>query len=212
MLNGGPKYWGSDHNTSMAKASDEEAARINAADAKRKAAAQSEADALYDENIRRDQEAKEAAKAAKAAQGGVWGGLGGVFGGIVGGQEDNKRKQAEEEKRKSAGKSEGFSLSHIIPFASSDEQAAKKPKTEAAAASSWNPFAAKPASPPPRPASWNPFAKAPEPPPPKESAFSALNPFAKKKEEPKAWHEKLSADMKNKSNEIKAAVLEAHVE
>jgi hypothetical protein len=208
LLNGGPKYWGSDHNTNMSKASDTEATRLNAADATRKSEAQQEADALYDENIRRDQEAKEA---AKGKGGGAWGGLGGVFGGIVGGQEDNKRKQTEEEIRKSGGKGEGFSLSHIIPFASKDEHATKKPKTEAAAASSWNPFAAKPASPPPTPASWNPFAKGPAPPPPKESALSALNPFARKPEKEKSWHEKISADMKNKSNEIKASVLDAHV-
>jgi hypothetical protein len=51
----------------------------------------------------------------------------------------------------------------------------KKTELDIAAESCRKTFAAKPASP-----SWNPFDKAPEPPPPKESAFSALNSFARK--------------------------------
>ena len=97
MLNGGVKYRGGDHNTTMERASDAEAARINAAESQRHADAQKDADRLYDDNIRRDEEAKEAAQAAKAAQGGGWqkqlGSMGGLFGGNLKAQEANKRKQ-----------------------------------------------------------------------------------------------------------------------
>jgi len=97
MLNGGVKYRGGDHNTTMERASDAEAAQINAAERERHAMAQKDADKLYDDNIRRDEEAKEAAKAAKAAQGSSWqqqlGNMGGLFGGNLKAQEANKRKQ-----------------------------------------------------------------------------------------------------------------------
>ena len=63
MLNGGVKHYGDDHNTEMAHASKEEAARLNAEQEKRIKEAQKEADRLYEENLRRDKEAKEIAKA-----------------------------------------------------------------------------------------------------------------------------------------------------
>jgi hypothetical protein len=63
MLNGGVKHYGDDHNTEMVHASKEEAARLTAEQEKRIKEAQKEADRLYTENLRRDQEAKEVAKA-----------------------------------------------------------------------------------------------------------------------------------------------------
>lgn len=72
MLNGGVKYRGGEHNTSMHRASEAEAARLRADDTMCIANAQEVADGLYDENIKHDMEAKEAAKAAKQAQGGGW--------------------------------------------------------------------------------------------------------------------------------------------
>jgi len=72
MLNGGVKYRGGEHNTSMHRASEAEAARLRADDATCIANAQEVADGLYDENIKHDMETKEAAKAAKQAQGGGW--------------------------------------------------------------------------------------------------------------------------------------------
>jgi len=72
ILNGGVKYRGGEHNTSMHRASEAEAARLRADDATCIANAQEVADGLYDENIKHDMETKEAAKAAKQAQGGGW--------------------------------------------------------------------------------------------------------------------------------------------
>ena len=200
MLNGGVKYRGGDHNTHMRKASDAEAARINAAEAGRHAAAQKGADALYDDNVRRDQEALEASKAEKQGQGWT---LAGLFG--SGGTEPGK-----ENKRPLSGGGLGaFSMASLNPLAAHaggggrQEQAAKKSKLAGAHNGAGNAG---------QQASWNPFApRQPAPSQPAATSWGGLNPFGKKTPAPKPWHQRLSDDLAKKTQEIKVAAADAYI-
>ena len=202
MLNGGVKYRGGDHNTHMRKASDAEAARINAAEAGRHAAAQKAADALYDDNVRRDQEALEASKAEKQGEGWT---LAGLFG-------SGGTKAGKENKRPLSGGGLGavpFSMASLNPLAAhagggpQEEQAAKKSKVAGAPNGGGNAG---------QQASWNPFApRQPAPSQPAATSWGGLNPFGKKTPAPKPWHQRLSDDLAKKTQEIKVAAADAYI-